>query len=328
MLINSAKLSVSSYEEYYDGVPLHPELVRQYQVADDDLKHLLLSPRSRLHHNGYECCESCYRSLAVTKKESTEYNHPKYAIANGFAIGHIPLMISFVGKNGELHTREINAERDLSDLICAAISPVRPYGYVHAYTAGSQKSIKGHFSLFSVDQSHVGGALHKYRSTGAGKNIYVVLCGRMTPEQKNIVRRQAEMDTDLFMDLLTWFIKESGHGGYSEVIPPDECPNPVVILQEDDNENSTDDPVDPTLECQIQGKTYYFSSEAQNPTQDNSVFDNTEDFVEAMLTSTAPTMLMYGGNYLRGHEINLEDMFPIQFPFGSGGPTLGKKEKS
>ena len=178
-----------------------------------------------------------------------------------------------------------------------------------------------------MDQSHVGGALHKYRSTGAGKNIYVVLCGRMTPEQKNIVRRQAEMDTDLFMDLLTWFIKESGHQGYSEVIPPDECPNPVVVLQEDDNENSTDDPVDPTLECQIQGKTYYFSSEAQNPTQDNSVFDNTEDFVEAMLTSTAPTMLMYGGNYLRGHEINLEDMFPIQFPFGSGGPTLGKKRK-
>ena len=181
LLINSDKLSVSSYKEYYDGVPLHPELVRQYQVADDDLKHLLLSPRSRLHHNGYECCKSCYRSLAVTKKEINEYNPPRYAIANGFAIGHIPLMISFVGKNGELHTREIDAERDLSDLICAAISPVRPFGYVHAYTAGSQKSIKGHFSLFSVNQSHVGGALHKYCSTGAGKNIYVVLCGRMTP---------------------------------------------------------------------------------------------------------------------------------------------------
>ena len=101
----------------------------------------------------------------------------------------------------------------------------------------------------------------------------------------------------------------------------------VVILQEDDNENSTDDPVDPTLECKIQGKTYYFSSESQNPTQDNSVFDNTEDFVEAMLTSTAPTMLMYGGNYLRGHEINLEDMFPIQFPFGSEVRLLSKREK-
>ncbi len=106
-------------------------------------------------------------------------------------------------KNGEFHTREINAERDLDDLISAAISPVRPFGYVHAYTAGSQKSIKGKFFLFSIDQSHVGRALHKYRTSGAGKNIYVVLCGRTTPKQKSIVRRQAEMDTDLFMDILT-----------------------------------------------------------------------------------------------------------------------------
>jgi hypothetical protein len=161
----------------------------------------------------------------------------KIVIANGFAIGHIPETIAISGKNGERHIRRINAEKDLDDLICATISPVRPFGYVHAYTAGRQKSIKGHFSLFSVDQSHVGGALHKYRSTGARKNIYVVLCGRMTPEHKTIVRRQAELNTDLFMDLLIWFIKESGHGGYQGVTPPDECPNPVIVLQEDDNNN-------------------------------------------------------------------------------------------
>ncbi len=167
LLLNSFKLSVSSYEEYYDRVPLHPESVKQYQVDDDDLKRLLLSPRSRLHQNGYECCESCYISLAVTKKESNEYNPSRYAIANGFALGHIPLVISFVRKHDKFNTREINAERDLSDLVCVAISPVRPFGYVHAYTAGSQKSIKVHFSLFRIDQSQVGGALHKYHSTGA-----------------------------------------------------------------------------------------------------------------------------------------------------------------
>jgi hypothetical protein len=32
---------------------------------------------------------------------------------------------------------------------------------------------------------------------------------------------------------------------------------------------------------------------------------------------------MYGGSYLKSHEINLEDVFPIQFPFGRGGPNLG-----
>lgn len=30
---------------------------------------------------------------------------------------------------------------------------------------------------------------------------------------------------------------------------------------------------------------------------------------------------MYGGSYLKAHEINLEDAFPIQFPFGIGGPN-------
>jgi hypothetical protein len=266
LMNNTSNLCVSSYEQHFDGVPLHTELVNQYQVEDDDLKHLLLSPRAFCDQRGYECCESCHRSLVATKNESCDYKPPKFAIANGFAIGHIPETIAISSKNGEHHVRRINAEKDLDDLICAAISPVRPFGYVHAYTAGRQKSIKGHFSLFSVDQSHVGGALHKYRSTGAGKNIYVVLCGRMTPEQKTIVRRQAELNTDMFMDLLNWFIKESGHGGYQGITPPDECPNPVIVLQEDDNDNSTDTSMDSSIECKIQGKTYYFSSEAQNPT--------------------------------------------------------------
>jgi len=110
---------------------------------------------------------------------------------------------------------------------------------------------------------------------------------------------QAEMNVDLYMeDLLTWFIKESGQRGYSDVNPPDECPDPVIVLREEDNEKSADELVYLNLECNIQGRTYYFSSElrTQNPTQGNSVFDNPEDFVQAMLNLTAPTMLMYGGS--------------------------------
>jgi hypothetical protein len=76
----------------------------------------------------------------------------------------------------------------------------------------------------------------------------------MTPAQKNIVRRQAEMDADVFLDLLTWFIKESGHKGYKDLMPPDECPKPVIILQDEDNENNTASSIDPELECKIQGK--------------------------------------------------------------------------
>jgi hypothetical protein len=145
LLESSSKLAVSSYEEYYDGVPMHPELVKQYQVEDCDLKHLLLSPRARVDQKGYECCEMCFGSLRCSRNKDQD-KPPKFAIANGFAIGHIPEVINFHDKNGNIKNRSINAEIELDDLLCASISPVRPFGYVHAYTGGSQKSLKGHFS--------------------------------------------------------------------------------------------------------------------------------------------------------------------------------------
>jgi hypothetical protein len=139
LLINSSKLCMSAYEQYYHCVSLHKELVKQYQVDDDDdLKHLLLSLRAFYDGRGYECCETCNRSLLATKKESDEYIPPKYAIANGSAFGHIPQTKSFTGRNGKHHVRQIDAEMDLDDLICVAISPLIPFGYVHTYTAQSQ----------------------------------------------------------------------------------------------------------------------------------------------------------------------------------------------
>jgi hypothetical protein len=53
------------------------------------------------------------------------------------------------------------------------------------------------------------------------KNVFVVLCGRMTPEQKVIARKKAELDTDVFLHLLNWFVRTSGHKAYEGVAPPD-----------------------------------------------------------------------------------------------------------
>jgi hypothetical protein len=144
---------------------LKPELVSQYQVEDFDLKDLLLSPRAQRSSSGshYQCCCSCYNSLTKGKKEEGR-NPPKFSIANGFAIGHIPNILRFKSKSGEVKERRINVEKDFDDIFCAAISPTRPFGYVHAYSGGKQKSIQGHFPFFSVDQSHVGGVLNKYRN--------------------------------------------------------------------------------------------------------------------------------------------------------------------
>lgn len=133
------------------------------------------------------------------KKEEGRYP-PKFSIANGFAIGHIPNILRYRNKSGEMQSSPlIDPEKHFDDIFCAAISPVRPFGYVHAYSGGKQKSIKGHFSFFSVDQSHVGGVLNKYRNIkNSAKNIFVVLCGRMTPDQKKIVQRQVCLLFSLF----------------------------------------------------------------------------------------------------------------------------------
>ena len=90
---------MSAYEQYYEGISLHKEILKQYQVDEDDLKHLLLSPRANHDDYGCECCESCNRSLLATKKESNEYNPPRYVNTIGFAIGRIPQIISFPSKN-------------------------------------------------------------------------------------------------------------------------------------------------------------------------------------------------------------------------------------
>jgi len=59
--------------------------------------------------------------------------HLSFPYANGFAIGHIPYVLKFKNKLGELQEKPIDPEKALDDIFSAAISPVRPFGYVHAY---------------------------------------------------------------------------------------------------------------------------------------------------------------------------------------------------
>ena len=87
-----------------------------------------------------------------------------------------------------------------------------------------KKSIKGNYQFFIMDQNRLGAVINHLNQAGIGEHIYCVLCGRMTPDQKQIVRRRAVVDTQLFIDILTWFVKESGHQGNQETIVPEEFP--------------------------------------------------------------------------------------------------------
>ncbi len=75
-------------------------------------------------------------------------------------------------------------EEDLTDVLCSLLSPTRAFGYVVAYMAGAQKLLSGHFTFFEVNTSHVGGVMNYFQKTKINPHVYVVLRGRMIPNQR------------------------------------------------------------------------------------------------------------------------------------------------
>ena len=80
----------------------------------------------------------------------------------------------------------------------ALVCPARAYGYIFAYSSGSHKSMQGHYQFFETNQSQVGEVLeHDVRRDimGVAHNMYIMLCGCMTPAQRTIIRQRAHVDT-------------------------------------------------------------------------------------------------------------------------------------
>ena len=93
------------------------------------------------------------------------------------------------------------AEHELTNLLKAMMAPVRPYGSIFSYTGGAQKSLRGNYHFFEMDQDRIGGFIHQLNKSGIGEYIYCVLCGKMTVYQKRIIREQSTLDTQLFIDI-------------------------------------------------------------------------------------------------------------------------------
>ena len=312
------RIGVESYEKYYK-TKLDKELVKQYHVPN--MPGLLLSPRSRKIDKGYETCLACCEGMQ--RNHIIKETPPKFAIANGFVIGSFPEIFSYIDKDGNEVRTEINVEEDVNDVLRAFLAPIRPYGFVTAFSGGSHRSVHGHYQYFEMDQAHVGGVMNHLDPTGAGRNIYAVICGRMTTSQREIARNRAKIDTSLYTSLLSWFIQKSGHSGYKNVVVPNEIPQPKLV-EDKQGDNNTDKAVNAKLENQYGGGTYYFSS-AQDPTEKTACYDTSSDFTLAMVNRTAPTLLAVGGSYAKAHEMGVENVIPFAFPWGIGGPNMKRR---
>ena len=309
------------------------ELKKQYEIKG--MEGILLSRRfGKDNADEFPVCSSCRDAL---RKDKIDKPPPKTSIANGFLIGSIPKVITYENKDGVeesmstvIETCDADGEpipdqtiSKVTSILAAALSPTRPYAYIFSYRGGRHRSLVGNFQFFDTDQSKVAGALQCLHKSGVDANIYVVLNGRMTPTQKDIVRKKAELDKDLYFGLLRWL--KSHHPTFKDVdIGDEEGDLRVELIEDEETDNNRDDESDnPDLENKEEGATFYFSS-AGEPTSDTSVYNTTKDLVLALLQNhSAPTLTIHGGNYSTHSNImHLENVFPTVFPFGSGGPTL------
>ena len=314
------KLGIAEYEKYHK-VKLKDELKKQYHVSG--FPGMLLSPRSKKIGNGWLTCMSCRASLRPKHEDSVK--PPKYAIANGFAIGEFPHQIRRQKPTLTATTRSVDIG-ELTDEIKAILAAVRPYGYVFAYSGGAQKSISGHHAFFETDQSRVGGAMnHMHDELGVSENMYIMLCGRMTPAQREVVRRRVIIDSEEYFDILHWFITESGHPGYANLPVPKQFPSPCFVSDEP-TENNTDESRHEEVENRFQGGTYYYST-AQEPSDKTGIYDDSKAFAMAMMNQSSPTLLTIGGNYAKSKELRLEDVLPFAFPYGMGGPKGARRTR-
>jgi hypothetical protein len=265
---HSERLGVKSYEEYYQTT-LKAEVKKQYQVQG--LQDMLLSPRSRKNPDGYTTCSVCYTRMQP--QIASKKTPPKIAIANGFVIGSFPQKIKFFNKEGQRVTRKVEDDEH-TDTLKAMVTQLRPYGCVFAYSGGAQKSLRGNHQFFEMDQNRLGGVINQLNQGGICKHIYCGLCGRMIPDQKQIVRKRSRVDTQLYIDILTWFVKESCHPGYLNTSIPEECPHPLLV-EDIPTKNNTDNPANKTVEANYESGTYNFST-AQDPSQHTSVYGSSD----------------------------------------------------
>ena len=64
----------------------------------------------------------------------------------------------FFNKEGQRVRKKVDYN-ELTDTLKAMVAPLRLYGCVFAYSGGAQKSLKGNYQFFEMDQNRFGGVI-------------------------------------------------------------------------------------------------------------------------------------------------------------------------
>ena len=273
------------------------ELRNQYKITGKySLCNLLLSPRAHVKSEAYMACKSCHYHILYNIGDKP----PKFAISNGWLIGEIPR--SVVG-------------HDIGDILAASVAKVRIFANVYSYSAGAHKTIKGHHIFLIHDPEHVGACFEYTLQSGGSPDMYVMICGRVTPAQRDIIKRRVLINAEDYKTILNWLI--DNHPSYNGMQRPESCPQPILVSGFNEETNNTDESVDDIIENDFEGEEMTFAA-SNEPTRATGPYQSNKEFILSQLGEKGkePTLLLKRGDNVGGHKVNLIDLFPLIFPYG------------
>jgi hypothetical protein len=255
---------VLSYRYHYqDGI--NPVLLSQYTLSDRDLTGLLLSPRARRKttDGSYMCCDQCYKPFSVGIRLSKP---PKYAISNGFAIGHLP---------DEYAT-------NLTPLVNNLVAPVRAFNYFISFNGGKEHKITGNFTFFAQDVSQNIGALQHISQTNNNPCVFIVLIGSFTQRQLDKIRTQGTYHVDTFRNVYSFL--HANNDNYSTLPSIEDVPLPKVEqVRLNEADDIVEDSCNPNEEETVCWK-YWFPATG-DPDYIAGTYQNQSDFAKALISS-------------------------------------------
>ena len=81
------------------------------------------------------------------------------------------------------------------------ISRVRPFGYILSFQGGQGKRLKGTFTFFDNNIKQTEGVITHIQQKIPNNVLYCVMCGKFTPDQRQLARQRAKVNTEEFLKL-------------------------------------------------------------------------------------------------------------------------------
>ena len=141
-----------------------------------------------------------------------------------------------------------------------------------------------------------------------------MLSGRFTPAQRTIIRKRCLVEVENFTRVFNWL--RENNPIYSELPEMSQCPTPILFEDEPDI-NNTDDSEDAELEKEL-NYHYWFPSNGE-PNKSTATFHTQDEFMKAYMAGSEPTLVFSSNSNKNDWELTLPEVFPLYFPFGTGG---------